>query len=63
MVKTILAMKANFFPDGQTVESALRELAADHEVRFVTVTSATMDEQAWGEILEQILSVDKVITI
>ena len=63
MVKTILAMKANFFPDGQTGESALRELAADHEVRFVTVTSATMDEQAWDEILEQILSVDKVITI
>ncbi|MBC8258259.1 MAG: hypothetical protein H8E38_04530 [SAR324 cluster bacterium] len=63
MSKTILAIKANLFPDGQTVEAALREMETNHEVRFETVIPETMDDQAWDKILSQILSVDKVITI
>ena len=46
MANTILAIKANLFPDGHTVEAALRELAAVHDVRFVTVTPDAMYDQA-----------------
>ena len=64
MANTILAMKANLFPDGHTVETTLRELAAVHDVRFfVTVTPDAMYDQAWDQILAEILSVEKVITI
>ena len=63
MANTILAMKANLFPDGHTVEAALRELAAVHDVHFVTVTPDAMYDQAWYQILAEILSVEKVITI
>ena len=45
MANTILAMKANLFPDGHTVETVLRELAAVHDVRFVTVTPDAMYDQ------------------
>ena len=63
MANTILAMKANLFPDGHTVEVALRELATVHDVRFVTVTLDAMYDQVWDQILAEILSVEKVITI
>ena len=63
MANTILTIKANLFPDGHTVEAALRELAAVHVVRFVTVISDAMYDQAWDQILAEILSVEKVITI
>ena len=63
MANTILAMKANLFPYGHTVEAALRELPAVHDVRFVTVTPDAMYDQAWDQILAEILSVEKVITI
>ena len=63
MANTILAMKANLFPDGHTVEAALRELAAVHDVLFVTVTPDAMYDQSWDQILAEILSVEKVITI
>ena len=46
MANTILAMKANLFPDGHTVQAALRELAAVHDVRFVTMTPDAMHDQA-----------------
>ena len=63
MANTILAIKANLFPDGHTIEAALRELAAVHDVRFVTVTTDAMHDQAWDQIFAEILSVEKVITI
>ena len=63
MANTILAIKANLFPDGHTIEGALRELAAVHDVRFVTVTPDAMYDQAWDQIHAEILSVEKVFTI
>ena len=56
-------MKANLFPDGHNVEAALRELAAVHDVRFVMATPYAMYDQDRDQILAEILSVEKVITI
>ena len=63
MTNTILALHANLFQDANTVESALEKMTDNPEVKHKSLTPATMSEKDWDEILVEILSVGKIITI
>ena len=63
MTNTILALHANLFQDAITVESALEKMTGNPEVKYKSLTPATMSEKDWDEILVEILSVEKIITL
>jgi hypothetical protein len=63
MTNTILALHANLFQDAITVESALEKMTGNPEVKHKSLTPATMSEKDWDEILLEILSVEKIITL
>ena len=63
MTNTILALHANLFQDANTVESALEIMTDNHEVKHKSLTPATMSEKDWDQILVEILSVEKIITL
>ncbi|MBC8219457.1 MAG: hypothetical protein H8E67_02685 [Proteobacteria bacterium] len=63
MTNTILALHANLFQDANTVESALEEMTDNPEVKHKSLTPATMSEKDWDQILVDILSVEKIITL
>jgi len=62
MTNTILALHANLFQDANTVESAL-DMTDNPEVKHKSLTPATMSEKDWDQILVEILSVEKIITL
>ena len=63
MTNTILAIHANLFQDSNTVESALLKIADNPEVKYKSLSPATMSEKDWDKILVDILSVEKIITL
>ena len=63
MTNTILALHTNLFQDANTVESALLKMANNPEVKYKSLSSATMSEKDWDNILVDILSVEKIITL
>jgi hypothetical protein len=63
MTNTILALHANLFQDANTVESALEKMTDNPEVKHKFLTPATMSEKDWDQILVEILSVEKIITL
>ena len=63
MTNTILALHANLFQDANTVESALEIMTDNPEVIHKSLTPATMSEKDWDQILVEILSVEKIITL
>jgi hypothetical protein len=63
MTNTILALHANLFQDANTVESALEYMTDNPEVKHKSLTPATMSEKDWDQILVEILSVEKIITL
>ena len=63
MTNTILALPANLFQDANTVESALEKMTDNPEVKHKSLTPATMSEKDWDQILVEILSVEKIITL
>ena len=63
MSNTILALNANLFQDANTVESALLKISDNTEVKYKSLSPATMSEKDWDKILVDILSVEKIITL
>ena len=62
MTNTILALHANLFADAKTIESALQIMEEHHKVIHISLSPAKMSEKDWDHILNEILSVEKIIT-
>lgn len=61
----ILALDSGLFPDRETVEAALAELAAGHQVSRLDLTASATDatdEAAWDRALAEILRADLIVT-
>ncbi len=58
----ILALDSGLFPDRETVEAALTELAAGHQVSRLDLTASATDEAAWDRALAEILRADLIVT-
>ena len=63
MTNTILALHTDLFADAKTVESALGKMEENNEVKHKSLSPATMSEKDRDEILVEILSVEKIITL
>lgn len=58
----ILQLNTGLFPDAQTVQAALRQMAETHAVEVVDLTRRGLRENDWDEVMEKILAADRVIT-
>lgn len=58
----ILQLNTGLFPDAQTVQAALRQMAKTHAVEVVDLTRRGLRENDWDEAMEKILAADRVIT-
>lgn len=59
----VLELNTGLFPDRETVQAAVREIEADHDVRRIDLTDAGTDPAAWDAALAEILIADRVVTI
>lgn len=58
----ILQLNTGLFPDAQTVDAALRQMASTHHVEVVDLTRRDLRESDWDEAIKKILATDRVIT-
>ena len=58
----ILALDTGLFPDRETLDAALAEMAAEHHVRRLDAPPAEADEAAWDAALTEILAADMIVT-
>lgn len=58
----ILALDSGLFPDRETLEAALAELAGAHEVSRLDLAGGDMDEAGWDRALAEILRADLIVT-
>jgi hypothetical protein len=59
----ILQLNTGLFPDAQTVEAALRQMVATHEVDAIDITRRDMGESDWDEAMRRILAADRIVSI
>lgn len=57
----VLVLDFQMFPDRETIESAVRRLAADHEVKRLAPRDA--DEGEWDAVLADIRAADLLVTL
>lgn len=59
----IVQLNTGLFPDAQTAEAALRQMAGTHAVEVVDITRQDMRENDWDAAIQAILAADRVISI
>ena len=58
----ILVLDSGLFPDRETIEAALTELAAGHQVSRLDLTASAMIETDWDRTLTEILQAGLIVT-
>ncbi len=58
----ILALHTGLFPDRQTLDAALAEMAAGDPVRRLDLPPPEADEKAWDAVLTEVLAADMIVT-
>lgn len=58
----VLQLNTGLFPDAQTVEAALRPMAATHRVEAVDLRRRDMAESDWDAAIRSILAADLIIS-
>ena len=59
----LVVLEVGLFPDGDTVRNGVEMLAEGRDVRRHDLTSPALSEQGWDQVVDDILSARKVITI
>jgi len=58
----ILVLDSGLFPDRETIEAALTELATGHQVSCLDLTASAMIKKDWDRALTEILQADLIVT-
>lgn len=58
----ILALHTGLFPDRQTLDAALAEMAAGADVRRLDLPPPEADDGAWDAVLTEVLAADMIVT-
>ncbi|MFN6960866.1 MAG: hypothetical protein ACK4N6_01365 [Rhodocyclaceae bacterium] len=58
----ILQLDTGLFPDAQTVQAALGQLAETQSVEAIDLTRRDPRGNDWDEVIKKILAADRVIT-
>ena len=58
----ILALNTGLFPDRETLDAALAEMAAGHHVRRLDLPPPDADDTAWDAALSEVLAADMIVT-
>ncbi len=59
----ILQLNTGLFPDAQTVDAALRQIASMHHVETVDLRRRDMGGGDWDEVMRRILTADQIVSI
>lgn len=59
----IAQLNTGLFPDAQTVDAALRQMAETHRVDVIDISRRDMRESDWDAAMQTILAADRVISI
>lgn len=59
----IVQLNTGLFPDAQTVDAALRQMAETHRVDVVDISRRDIRESDWDVVMQMILAADRVISI
>lgn len=58
----ILQLNTGLFPDAQTVEAALRQMAPAHRVEVVDIRRLDLQQSDWDGVIAAILAADLVVS-
>jgi hypothetical protein len=58
----IVQLNTGLFPDAQTVEAALRQMAATHRVAAIDIQRLDLQESDWDGVIAAILAADLVVS-
>jgi hypothetical protein len=58
----IVQLNTGLFPDAQTVEAALRQMLATHEVTVIDISRRDMRESDWDVVMHRLLAADRIIS-
>lgn len=61
--KNILILNTGIFPDQPTMERAVRTIQSKSNIRTVEIVPEQMDETAWANVLEEIISADMLLAL
>lgn len=61
--KNILVIKTNLFSDQPTMVRAVQAIKSTANIRTVEIVGEQMDDTAWDNVLEQIMSADMVLAL
>jgi len=59
----VVVLKAEMFPDRETMAQALYRLEAEHTVVVFDVLRPEIGEQDWDQVLCQMLAADRIIVV
>ena len=60
---TLLVLEAGLFPDAATLDDALLLASEKSAIRRQKVTSGKMDDAAWDQLLDDILTAKSTLTL
>ncbi len=58
----ILVLNTGLFPDRETLDAALAEIAAGHAVRRLDLPPRDAADAAWDAVLTEVLAADMIVT-
>jgi len=61
--KQLLVLKANLFPDAETISQGITDFWAENKARFHDIQPANMNDADWDHVLDLVLSADLIITL
>jgi hypothetical protein len=59
----ILQLNTGLFPDAQTVNAALRQIAATHHIETIDLVRRDLQKTDWDAAIQAILAADRVISL
>lgn len=60
---TLLVLEAGLFPDAATLDDALLLASEKSAIRRQKITSGKMDDAAWDQLLDDILTAKSTLTL
>lgn len=59
----VLVLDVNLFPDRETVQAAVAQLAAGNEVRRRSAPAVDAADSDWDQVLAEVLTAELVVTL
>ena len=59
----IVILKTGLLPNADTLEEAITQLAAEHEIQAVDTSRPDLSAQDWDRVVNEVVAADRVLTV